>query len=33
MPDTIQFERERGLLTRIEALMTEVPYGHRSGWD
>ena len=26
------FRVERGLLTRIEALMTEVPYGHRSGW-
>ncbi len=26
------FRIERGLLTRIEALMTEVPYGHRSGW-
>jgi hypothetical protein len=27
------FRIERGLLTRIEALMTEVPYGHRSGWS
>ena len=26
------FRIERGLLTRIEALMAEVPYGHRSGW-
>lgn len=26
------FRVERGLLTRIEALMTEVPYGHRFGW-
>ena len=26
------FRIERELLTRIEALMTEVPYGHRSGW-
>ena len=26
------FRIERGLITRIEALMTEVPYGHRSGW-
>jgi hypothetical protein len=26
------FRIERGLLTRIEALMTEVPYGMRSGW-
>ena len=26
------FRIERGLLTRIEALMTEVPYGLRSGW-
>ena len=26
------FRIERGLLARIEALMTEVPYGHRSGW-
>ena len=27
------FRIERGLLTRIEAVMTEVPYGHRSGWS
>ena len=27
------FRIERGLITRIEALMTQVPYGHRSGWD
>ena len=27
------FRVECGLITRIEALMTEVPYGHRSGWD
>lgn len=27
------FRIERGLLTRIEALMAEVPYGMRSGWD
>ena len=26
------FRIERGLITRIEALMTQVPYGHRSGW-
>ena len=26
------FRIERGLLTRIEALMAEVPYGMRSGW-
>ena len=26
------FRIERGLLTRIEALMTEVPYGLRPGW-
>jgi hypothetical protein len=26
------FRVELGLLTRIEALMTQVPYGHRSGW-
>lgn len=26
------FRIERGLFTRIEALMTAVPYGHRSGW-
>jgi hypothetical protein len=26
------FRVERGLLTRIEALMTEVPYGMGSGW-
>ena len=26
------FRVERGLLTRIEALMTEVPYGMSSGW-
>ena len=26
------FRVERGLLTRIEALMAEVPYGPRSGW-
>jgi len=27
------FRIERGLLTRIEALMAEVPYGMRSGWS
>jgi hypothetical protein len=27
------FRIERGLITRIEALMTEVPYDHRSGWS
>jgi hypothetical protein len=27
------FRIERGLLTRIEALMTEVPYGMASGWQ
>jgi hypothetical protein len=27
------FRIERGLLTRIEALMAEVPYGHGSGWS
>lgn len=27
------FRIQRGLITRIEALMTEVPYGQRSGWD
>lgn len=27
------FRIERGLFTRIEALMTEVPYGMGSGWD
>jgi len=27
------FRIERGLITRIEALMTECPYGMRSGWD
>ena len=26
------FRIERGLITRIEALMTECPYGMRSGW-
>jgi hypothetical protein len=26
------FRIERGLLTRIEALMIEVPYGMGSGW-
>ena len=26
------FRIERGLITRIEALMTECPYGTRSGW-
>ena len=26
------FRVERGLITLIEALMTQVPYGHRSGW-
>jgi len=26
------FRVEHGLITRIEALMTQVPYGHRSGW-
>ena len=26
------FRIERGMITRIEALMTECPYGMRSGW-
>ena len=26
------FRIEQGLLTRIEALMTEVPYGMKAGW-